>query len=222
MRCAIFTSTVDQNFFSSIQQKYIDYSKKCKADLIIRQTQHSQNYNIHLKATFERYDIYNLLKIYDRVLWLDSDIYITKDAENIFDIVPDNKLGVYIEPNSFEKENVINRMVETMKLSSPVTNYFNSGVILASKQHAELFNMNKANDFFSQSHIKICENSDQDYLNLVVKDNNIEIFSLPSKFNHMIKWLKLSSEHTPSFIHFAGCYPKHIYIQQFLKVNHNL
>ena len=57
MRCAIFTSTVDQNFFSSIQQKYIDYSKKCKADLIIRQTQHSQNYNIHLKATFERYDL---------------------------------------------------------------------------------------------------------------------------------------------------------------------
>lgn len=222
MKTAIFTSAVEQEHFNLVLPSFIEYSKKIKADLIIRQSQHLQNFNIRLIATFERYDIYNLLKIYDRVLWLDSDIYITKNAKNIFDIVPDNKLGVYIELNSYEKECVINRMVETMKLTSPVTNYFNSGVILASKQHAELFNMSKANDFFSQSHIKICENSDQDYLNLMAKENNTEFFSLPSNFNHMIKWLKFDNKNIPDFIHFAGCQPKKIFLQQFLKANPNL
>lgn len=222
MKCAIFTSLVEQDFFSLVQQSFIDYSKKCNADLIIRQSQHVENYNTGLKATCERYDIYNLLNIYDRVLWLDSDIYITKNAPNIFDVVPSNKLGMFCEDNDTEKKDAISVMAETMRLASPVINYFNSGVILASKQHSGLFNIDKLNEFFKQSHIKVSRNSDQDYINLLIETNKIDTFKLPSEYNYMIKHRMKNKDFKPHFIHFAGCYPKKIYIQQFLKGNPNL
>ena len=222
MKYAIFTSTVNQDFFSLIQQKYIDYSKKCNADLIIRQTQHLQNYNTNLTATFERYDIYNLLKVYDRVLWLDSDIYITKVAKNIFDQVPEDEFGVYFEPDVIDKFNCVKRITETTGETLPSSRYFNSGVMVVSKEHAEIFNMDKANAYFSQPHIKICHNSDQDYLNILVYKNNIKVHALPSSFNHMMKWFKINNDEKLNFIHFNGYNPKKLFIQQFLKGNPNL
>jgi hypothetical protein len=41
--------------------------------------------------------IVDLLKIYDRVIWTDSDILIRQDCPNLFDIVPETKLGMFNE-----------------------------------------------------------------------------------------------------------------------------
>lgn len=220
---AIFTSTVDQDFFNLVSPSFIEYSKKCKCDLIIRQSQHLKNYTYKVKASFERYDIYNLLKIYDRVLWLDSDIYISKDAENIFDIVPEDALGVYYEVDSIKKtNNCINTMVETFQMDTKLSKYFNSGVLVTSKCHSEMFNMVKVEEFFSKPNINVCKNSDQDYLNLYTHRENVKTYSLPRQYNYMINDRGFVKSDNPKFIHFAGTLDmKKMYIQQFLKGNPN-
>lgn len=220
---AIFTSTVDQDFFNLVSTSFVEYSKKCKCDLIIRQSQHLKNYTINVKASFERYDMYNLLKIYDRVLWLDSDIYISKQSENIFDIVPEDELGVFYEVDSIKKTNdCINRMVETFQMKTKLSKYFNSGVLVTSKCHSEMFNMSKVEEFFNNPNIKGCQNSDQDYLNLYTHRENVKVYSLPRQYNYMINDRGFVKSDNPKFVHFAGTLDmKKMYIQQFIKGNPN-
>ena len=220
---AIFTSAVDQDFFNLVSPSFVEYSKKCKCDLIIRQSQHLKNYTLQVKASFERYDIYNLLKVYDRVLWLDSDIYISKNSDNIFDIVPEDELGVFYEVDSMAKTHGCLRvMAESFKLDKPLPKYFNSGVLVTSKCHSEMFNMVKVKEFFENSNITVNRNSDQDYLNLYVHKNNVKVYSLPRQYNYMINDRGFVKSDNPKFVHFAGVLGrKDIHIQQFLKGNPN-
>ncbi len=46
---------------------------------------------------FEKYQVHDILAIYDRVLFLDTDILVTPHAPDIFNIVPIDKIGGVFE-----------------------------------------------------------------------------------------------------------------------------
>ena len=94
----ILVSSINQDFFDIVRPSFENYCKKHDLDLIInRQERVKHNVKMRIRGMFERFQIYNLLDRYERVCYVDSDIYIKSNSPNIFEIVPEKKLGIYCE-----------------------------------------------------------------------------------------------------------------------------
>lgn len=166
-------------------QRMEEYAKKCDADFIIWND--AGNYS---HVVFKKYDIYNLFKMgYDRVLFLDLDIIVKKDAENIFDIVPYDKIGMFNETplnlawysihevmNKYNKELVkLKRHKETINPTKWDKQYFNVGVIVASKCHMK---------FFEKPFVEIIDMfPEQGLMNFDRMRLNIPFYDIGYKFN---------------------------------------
>lgn len=192
-----------------------EYCKRYNLDFVITTESKIPNYNKHIHAAFDRYDIYNLLDKYDRVVYVDADIIIKKNAPNIFDIVPEDKFGVYYESDNFDRNCFID-VVKTYYNYHGLTRYFNSGVMVASKIHKDIFNMQKVAEYFKQPHIKHGIVTDQDYLNVRVHHDKISTHSLTYKYNFLVNGMSRNLVELSHFIHFAGCWNKKVFIKKFL------
>ena len=89
---------------------------------------------------WEKYQIVKFLREYERVLYLDTDVFVKDGAEDIFSAVPSDRFGAFNEiPNmtefinmiyaAFLREIGVNGGEEKKYLAAP---YFNAGVMLAS------------------------------------------------------------------------------------------
>lgn len=105
------------------------YAEKCDADYI-------ETYSTHGKL-----ELYNTLKDYMRVISFNSYCLIREDTPNLFNIVPDNQIGLFNEGQYINRVSNIATASELYKL--PQTNfkgeYFNTGVIVASRIHRFIF-----------------------------------------------------------------------------------
>jgi len=90
---------------------------------------------------FQKFYMYRLLKKYNRVIYLDTDLVVTKNCPNLFDIVPRTHFGARVEAQSIENDSLRNKgMLETFKDYDLSKEYFNSGVMIVSRKHREMFN----------------------------------------------------------------------------------
>ena len=91
---------------------------------------------------YEKFQIYDLLGIYDRIMLVDYDAVITKNCPDMFRLVPENKIGIKIGKGSID---VFKDRIEKQlgKIEWGV-HYYNSGLIIVSKQQRELFNYRSA------------------------------------------------------------------------------
>lgn len=156
----------------------------------------------------ERFYICELLKKYDRVLYLDADIVITPKAPNIFDIVPTNCFGAFDENCGGIMDR--NPMVEPLLHICPEWpkndygyRFFNAGVMVVSKEHLfalENF-LNPPNEPALWTHWP-----DQTYLNYLVSVANLPFHNITSNFNRMSMGEPSTREKRfdASFIHYAG------------------
>jgi len=214
-KCALYTSGHNIKYFDVTVPYMLEYCKVHNIDFILRQQQHLPNYSPSIPAAFERFNIYNLLDVYDRVVWVDADILIKKSAPNIFDIVPEDKFGVYYESDDVGRDHFISLLPQLYNYTG-VNRYLNSGVFVASKMHKEMFNMERVKQFLNRPNVKPGMNVDQDYLNIIIHRDKIQTHSLGYKFNCLInstnsKLLKLAY-----FYHFAGAWNKKIFMKKFL------
>ena len=46
---------------------------------------------------WNKFELFNLLKTYQRIIYFDTDIIVREDCPNFFDIVPEKKLGLFNE-----------------------------------------------------------------------------------------------------------------------------
>jgi ADP-heptose:LPS heptosyltransferase len=123
------------------------------------------------------WEISNLLGIYDRLLYISPFILIRPDAPNLFDIVPNDKLGI------FNEGRYINRATE-MKAAMIYyrqeikkdwdSEYYNFDILLASKKNRLLFK--KPN--YEEVGLDLTP-----YINLMIHNNEISVFNLDFKFN---------------------------------------
>ena len=220
-KCALFTVGYNLNYFNITESYMKDYCNRYNLDLISRRELKMPNYNKKIPGAFERYDIFSLLDTYDRVVWVDADIIIKHNAPNIFDIVPEEMFGIYYESDDYDRQCFIDVVTEYYKYPG-LTRYFNSGVMVASKNHKHLFDMDAVAKFFSQPHIKHGIVTDQDYLNVKVHYHKTPTYNLGHKFNCLMKDTSYKLIEKSHFLHFAGCWNKNVLIKKYLHNSRNI
>jgi len=149
--------------------------------------------------------LYDLLKSYDRILHIDSDVVMNKNCPNIFNKVSLDSVGLIFEDRGSRKGN---RRREMAKIKQRFGNnehwicgYFNIGVFLVSQAHRDMFT--KINGqlwdgvFLEQTH-----------LNYQMMRLGYKYIDLGYKWNHMSmfseSWYGSPSRFDSYIIHYAG------------------
>lgn len=185
-----------------------NYAKKIGADFKCIDRQEISKTTPH----WEKFQISSLLDEYDRILYVDSDIIIRDDAPNLFEIVPNGLLGMFNEAKFTDRSKEL--MIDICKkygetLRSWDGRYFNSGVMVISQNHRDLFTK-PTEEIFSFY--------EQSYLNMVIARDNIDMFELDYRFNRMTCVDRYTGEdrHASYFIHYAG-YPSASGLENIIK-----
>jgi ADP-heptose:LPS heptosyltransferase len=125
---------------------------------------------------WEKTVVFDLLNEYKRIIVFDIDLIIRKDCPSLFDIVPETKLGLFNSGKYVTK-------VETIKLVSEVydktlnkitSNYYNTGVMVISKIHKQLFKKPKQ-----------ILTSFEEYFNLNLQSENYKVQELEYRYNRI-------------------------------------
>ena len=181
---AKITHPIIQKYADKIEAKFIKITKQQ-----ISQTTHH----------WEKFQIYNLLNKYHRIIYIDTDIIIRDDCPNLFDIVPENKFGAFNEGAFSDRSEAI-KIIQQQYNTELNWNgeYYNTGVMIISRIHKFLFAKPpfEASNFFEQT-----------YINLILQKTKTEIHQLPYKYNRMtILDAPTGESRLASYIiHYAGC-----------------
>lgn len=172
------------------------YAHKTQTDFLIK-----YNSDLALPAC-DKFFIPELLKVYNRVLWIDSDILIKEDADNLFEKYPDtSKFYIHdeCERAKVNYEKYISYVSNHNNIEWPRNEYnkyiqYNGGVFLISRGPQE--------EVFAENEIKtegLPYLIDQTLMNYNINLYNIPIGNLDIKYNAM----KYFNE-DGFFIHYAN------------------
>lgn len=144
--------------------------------------------------------LYGLLKTYDRVIFLDADIVIHPELESLFDIVPETHFGAYQEGDYIDRSYAMMKAIEDHKLKPKREyegQYFNSGVMVLSKIHRDLFVWPEqvVDNFYEQS-----------LINARVFCSGVPVHRLHYHYNRMSSHDLITGEDVfaAKIVHFAG------------------
>jgi len=175
------------------------YADRCGADFIILDKDIE---GVHPHWRILRF--YDLFEEYDRIMSIDSDILILNKCPNLFEMVPENKIGTIFEDVGTRKEqrqDVIKQIQSLRKDIGWKSGYINTGVALFSRDHRCIFDLDPNNLWLEPGF----DDVELRYQSIV---NNIEIYELPFQFNHMTmfseKWNEYASRIDSFIIHYAG------------------
>lgn len=156
---------------------------------------------------WEKFQIFDLLNTYDRIIYLDTDLIVRDDCPDLFEIVPYNKIGGFNEAKFVSREYSLIETARAYDIDAGNINwngkYYNSGVLVISKCHKYFFK--KPDKEYSNFY-------EQGYINLKIaieesrrKKEESLMFDLSYKLNRMT-CLDISGE--PRFasyiVHYAG------------------
>ncbi|MFC3034505.1 glycosyltransferase [Pseudoalteromonas fenneropenaei] len=212
MKKAIFTLAIGDNpMYQAALLSFQHYASKVGAELIVSEQLH---YPIHIHkprynanpAWAEKLRIGELLKTYDRVLYVDSDILIHPDADNIFSEYPELDTVFWFNEGQVIARDSEVKLIEDCfgKVSwgevQEKPTYYNAGVILASSSSSPFLKANLEDLNLLCNNIKFYE---QTYFNYLLHKHQLKHQSLDKRFNRMDMFGKtdyLKSD----FIHYAG------------------
>jgi len=213
MKTAIITVAVNDDFKRLLiysRPFFEAYANKIGADFI-----HISDKKINLKyGNLEKFQIYELLQTYNRIIFFDCDLIVLEDTPNLFDIVPIDSIGaIYDNPNNDKsysfRQKEIQYITNCFGENNWKNQYINSGVLVLSSIHKKIF-LNPEDRFQFESSYK-----DQTLLNYNIFKNNFKIFKLEEKYNFIpLFWKKERTviggyydeemKIMPNIIHFAG------------------
>lgn len=178
------------------------YAEACDADFIVLDEP-------PLFMTEDNRPHYRILKIreylevYDRVLNLDADMIINKNCPNIFDVVPDDKIGSIYEDVGTRAEhrrglikNIQNKWGDVGWKSG----YTNAGTFLVSKMHKDIFLPNDNKYYLGWGSVDV-------HLSYMIHKLKFEVYELPYKWNHMTMFSEPwhnKDRFDSHIIHYAG------------------
>jgi len=212
MKKAIFTLAIGDNpMYKAAVASFKEYGKRVGADVI---TSDKLHYKIDIKnpkfdaspAWSEKLYISELLKEYDRVLYLDADMIATPWARDIFEEYP-NRDTVYMFNEGQHKDrgaqaeqiNEVLGEVDWPK-EDDLTVYYNSGMFLVSKETGLFDNAGIEEMQAICNKVKFY---DQTYINYLIRRDNIRSVSVDSGFNRM-QLLGHDNYQQADFIHYSG------------------
>jgi lipopolysaccharide biosynthesis glycosyltransferase len=91
---AVVTITVGEKFKNIAELTHPtikNYAEKIGADFIC--LDEDRKFSAHWK----KFELYYLLKDYDRIIYVDTDLIIRDDCPDLFEIVPEKKIGMFNE-----------------------------------------------------------------------------------------------------------------------------
>ena len=145
MKTLIYTTAVDSrgisdtNIFNITKKSWEHYCKRHGADFYVIDEPQLEDTSPH----WFRYWIFDLKPGYDRYLYIDTDIMVKWDAPNIFESYPDETLIYAVHDNSglsWIWEGLKGYQSMFPETQVDWDKYFNSGVLLFSKDHQQLIN----------------------------------------------------------------------------------
>lgn len=172
-----------------------NYAKKCGADFIV--LDHEAPY-FHYRIL----KLYDLFEKYDRIISMDSDVLIFPDCPNLFEIVPEDKIGTVLEDKGTRERDRRARIEMVNEKFGNVgwrEGYINTGVAVFSKCHRDIF---KTRDLYMNL------GYDDVYLGYWIHKLGYKIHELPYQLNHMRcfseDWNGNPSKYKSFIIHYAG------------------
>lgn len=174
---------------------------------------------------FEKNQIYELFDKYDRILRLDYDLIISPNCPNLFDIVPEDKIGgVYEDVGDAKlsrRKMIIDIQIHLGGNLGWISGYMNAGVVVASKEHREVFNTS-IEEINEVQEIPDIITPEQDYFNYMIRKLGFGIYELDYKFNH-IRYFS-PNRFDSYIIHYAGSgvYDIDLQLKQKNNVNNKL
>jgi len=171
------------------------YAAKCNSDFKII----SENKGLH--PHYRIMQCKELLDEYDRIIVLDSDMLILNSCPDLFELVPDDSIGVVYEDKGSRQEDRLSRIKKIQDLRGNIgwdSDYINTGCFVVSKIHQSIFvTKNLYNDL----------GYDDVELGYQIHKRRFNIFELPYTFNFMSMWTEswCGAKKSDAFIiHYAG------------------
>ena len=191
-------------FYNEVSKATLPYMKnyadKINADFI----NITENNSEFITQKWNKFHIHNLLNKYNRIIYLDIDILIREDCPNLFDLVPEDKLGMFNEGRYTSRLEYLEQASEYYQEPLKKWNgkFYNSGVMVISRKHKSIFKLPRGYDYVE---------TDQPWINLRICNDKTEMFDLDYKFNRMDILDKFCgiSRLDSYIIHYAGA-PKDI------------
>jgi lipopolysaccharide biosynthesis glycosyltransferase len=182
-----------------------EYADKCGADFMVLD-QEPPVMSWDNRPHFRIMKHYELHETYDRIVQLDTDILINKNAPNIFEIVPEDKIGCVFEDWGREQRIKDRRgmMEDIQKEWDDIgwkDKYIQTGVFLTSKIHRDIFQPYKGEYWIGHG-------SDDLHLGYMIKYLNYDIFELSYHYNHTgtysESWNGSPNRLDSHFLHYSG------------------
>jgi lipopolysaccharide biosynthesis glycosyltransferase len=179
------------------------YAEKCNADFIVLSGDPPIWTHDH-RPHYRIMDGYDLLNTYDRVLFLDSDMIVTDTCPNLFDVVPENKIGSIYEDKGSRKSDRLKRIQNIQSAWGDVgwkENYTNAGTFLVSRMHKDIFSPHEGKYWTDWGSADV-------HLSYMIHKNNFNVYELPFQYNHMTMFSEDWNENANRFdsyiIHYGG------------------
>ncbi len=149
---------------------------------------------------WEKFGLFDMFDKYERILYLDTDLIVRDDCPNLFDVVPDDCIGMFDEAPYTDRSKEL--LIDICKsygvtLRSWNGRYYNSGVIVSSRQHKHLFR---------KPEVEVFNFYEQSYLNMVIAKETPPMQQLDYRFNRMTCMDRAIGidRHDSWVIHYAG------------------
>lgn len=177
------------------------WSEKWGADHIIL---NDPAYSRRAMWNYRTLIFYEMLKEYDRILYVDADIIINKDCPDLFEVVPFDIIGAVTEDKGSRKDDRRGRVTRVNAHFGDVgwkKGYFNMGLYLVSKVHR---------DMFQRIDGKLWENRgwDASFYSYQIMRLGYKWTDLGYKWNHMSmfseEWHGSLSRFDSHILHYAG------------------
>ncbi len=171
------------------------YCKKYNLDYFVLDKQiQKYNFNVqrqqHYKYVYYRYYIYELLKQYKRVLYIDFDMLFLQGCQNVFELVPENKIGyvkmMNLQDNDISKPilqkncDIYNKIYNTNIKSLNISGGFH----LIPDQFIEQLEFSKL-QLKKASLLKPNMVFDVEYMNYFTSKFGDNVFELPIEYNFL-------------------------------------
>lgn len=147
-----------QSIAAITHQSISNYARKIEADFKVITDQK------HLTPHWEKLRMYDLLNVYERILYIDTDVLIKHDCPDLFKIVPKDTIGAFNEGRYFDRK---------------YPDYYNAGVLVIPRCKRDIF----INPEIEQGDINTFY--DQDFINDRIQASGCLVYNLSHKFNKM-------------------------------------
>ncbi len=158
--------------------------------------------------SWEKFQAYDLLTEYDRILLIDTDVIVRQDCPDLFKLVPEDYLGMF---NGGPYHDLSTLMMHACLVYREFFDewkgdYYNGGVIVASKIHRSLFERP------AETHDSYIE---QGYLNIRIQRDKIKMFDIGLQCNRLYSF---GGDRLGAYvIHYAGTVDGKTTVNQAIK-----